>query len=85
MGSEKDIFFDLELNPDDNTNQTFIALVKPEVVKACLYSLFQTRSALQSSLVSDLEFLSRRSTTSTNMTIAPTSSMTSSTSSNKTC
>jgi hypothetical protein len=30
--------------------------VKPEVVKACFFSLFQTRSALQFSLVSNPEF-----------------------------
>jgi Protein kinase domain len=32
-GTNSDIFFDLQLNPDDETNETFIALVKPQVAE----------------------------------------------------
>ncbi|TVY23266.1 Proline-rich receptor-like protein kinase [Lachnellula hyalina] len=32
-GSRADIFFDLELNGEDKTNETFIALIKPQVVR----------------------------------------------------
>jgi serine/threonine protein kinase len=43
-GSRADIFFDIELNGEDKTNETFIVLIKPQVVKVRSLSPRETRS-----------------------------------------
>lgn len=45
-GTGSDIFFDLQLNGEDETNETYIALVKPQVAEVCSASFFSFGSQL---------------------------------------
>jgi serine/threonine protein kinase len=51
-GAESDIFFDLELNGMDKTNETYVVLVKTQVAKVSLLKFFQAVGQSQAYLFS---------------------------------